>query len=67
MCYLHIHVLLHLPFYNEKFFGHDLKKFGTLAVILTYIRPELLELIEWQRLGGFVTQCWQKILKKLYK
>ena len=47
-----------------KSFGHDLKKFGTLAVILTYIRPELLKLTEWQCMGGFVTQCWQKNFEK---
>ena len=53
------------PFLQWKsFLGTILKNLEHWQCFLPYIRPELLELIEWQCLGGFVTQCWQKIFKK---
>ena len=50
-------------FTMKKFFGNDLKTLEHWRWLLPYIGPELLKLTEWQCLGGFVTQCWQKFWK----
>ena len=47
----------------KKFLGTILKNLEDWRCLLPYIRPELLKLTEWQCLGGFVTQCWQKFQK----
>ena len=51
----------------KKFLGMILKNLEDWRCLLPYIGPELLKLTEWQCLGGFVTQCWQKISKNLHK
>ena len=64
-CAICIFMYCYISLFTMKKFWTRFKKFGILAVLLTYIRPELREWTEWQCLGGFVTQCWQKFRKNV--